>query len=138
MSDEEQQGFEFEGRFYRFHFSDIGKDLILVDRIAMLPIQEFVAQVSDAFDSGRSPILLALIATSLRAGNPDWPLERVYRTVMELSLGEVKMVFPQEEMPDPPAEPPAARNGSASSSESKPTSSDPEPEPSETSSATPA
>jgi hypothetical protein len=81
-----EDGFEFRGRFYPWHVSDMGKDLMLIDRIAAIPIADFFDQIGDSFDRGRAPILLTLIATSLRFGNPDWSVERIYRTTMDLRL----------------------------------------------------
>lgn len=134
-----RDGFEYEGTFYRWHVTDIGKDLMLIDRFSGLPISEFFAVVEDTWDRGRAPILLTLIATSLRNGHPDWSVERIIRLVMETPLSEVTFVGSDEDEPaESPLPPPAeASTGAESSSESKPTSSEPEPETSETFNAIP-
>lgn len=133
MSEQEERdqrygGFEFEGRFYTLHVSDIGKDLMLIDRISQMPMRDFYAAADDAFERGRGPVILTLIATSLRNGNPDWTVERIYRKVMDLSLGDdVVFIAPEnadeeEEEQESPLEPPtdgsekSPSNGFSSSS----------------------
>jgi hypothetical protein len=139
-----EDGFEYQGTFYRYHCSDMGKDLMLIDRFAGLPITDFFALIEDDFERGRAPILLALIATSIRNGHPDWSVERIVRTVLDLNLSEIKFVEAEQEevtlplpasreAPPETSEPwPSPSNGSSSSS-IPPASST-----SETSSATPA
>jgi len=140
---DQRDGFEYQGEFYTWSVTDIGKDLMLIDRFAALPIQEFFELVDDDHERGRGPILLTLIATSIRNGHPDWSVERVIRLVMDLNLGDVKFLAgdTQEEVPGqiPPAQT-ATGNGSTgpgSPSPSKSTSSEQEPETSGTFSATP-
>jgi hypothetical protein len=143
---DQRDGFEYQGEFYGWSVTDIGKDLMLIDRFSGLPIHEFFQLVDDDHERGRGPILLTLIATSIRAGHPDWTAERVIRTVMDLSLSEVTFLNAdkpesQEGLPDSPPAETAESNGStgdASPSPSKSTSSDPPPERSGTFSATPA
>lgn len=138
--DRKEDGFELDGEFFRWHLTDTGKDLLLIDRIAQMPVQEFFEIVEDSFDRGRAPILLGLIATSIRAKHPDWSVERIHRRVLTLSLGsDVTFIDSDtEEQPVPPAtagaEPASEKqlNGSSSSSTPEETSS------SKTSSATPA
>lgn len=143
MSDENGQGddgFELHGQFYRWHVSALGKDLMLIDRFSGLPVSEFFEIVEDDFDRGRAPIMLSLIATSIRNGHPDWSVERIVRTVMDLSLDEV--VFVNTDMEEPAPGPPASEGegptGANSSSPSKSPRSAPAPERSATSNATPA
>ena len=127
---EENDGFEYDGRFYRWHVSDMGKDLMLIDRFAGMSVLDFFEVVDDEDERARGPILLTLIATSIRHGNPNWSVERVTRTVMNLSLSEVEFVGGDEEEgeADPPGLEPADQpaptdehsrsqlNGSSSSS----------------------
>lgn len=93
----QESGFEFGGRFYPWHLTDRGKDLLIIDRLTGLPPQEFFQVVEDDHDRSRGPIMLALVATSLRNGNPEWSVERVLRTVNDLSLSEVEFVAGDEE-----------------------------------------
>jgi hypothetical protein len=133
-------GFEYDGTFYRWHVSDMGKDLMLIDRFSNLPLYEFFEVVDDGFDRGRAPILLTLIATSIRFGHPDWSVERVVRTVQNLSLSEIVFIEPDEEEVEelPPAsEGETGSTGGSSPSLSRSTSSEPAAETSETFSATP-
>lgn len=117
---------EPERIFYRWSVSDGGKDLMLIDRFTGMPIQEFFEVIEDTFDRGRAPILLALIATSIRKRHPDWSVERVVRTVQNLSLSDVVFVDSDtEEAVGPPALGDGEKKtGISSSSESKPSSSD--------------
>jgi hypothetical protein len=100
----------------------MGKDLMLIDRFAAMPITEFFTQVEDSFDRGRAPILLTLIATSIRHGNPDWSVARIERTVLNLNLSDVTFVDADEKDQEaaelPPAqggqEPTAERSSSPS------------------------
>lgn len=83
-----EDGFELKGEFYRWKVTDTGKDLMLIDRFSGMPVTDFFDTIEDNFDRGRAPILLALMATSIRAKNPDWSVERITRIVMNLSLGD--------------------------------------------------
>lgn len=138
--DRHEDGFEIEGEFYRWAVTDTGKDLMLIDRFTGMPVAEFFETIEDSFDRGRAPILLALMATSIRGRHPDWSLERIVRVVQGLALGDVTFVDSDaEEQLVPPAEgglePPTSdesSNGSSSSSTPEETS------PIETSYATPA
>jgi hypothetical protein len=135
-------GFELHGRFYRWHVTDMGKDLMLIDQFAKQPITEFFAQIEDQFDRGRAPILLTLIATSIRAGNPDWSVERIVRTVMNLNLSEVSFVdadSEEHENPSPAADgTPTGERSRSPANGSSPSSTQPELSTSETLSVIPA
>jgi len=126
-------GFELDGTFYRWHVSDIGKDLMLIDRFAGLPIQEFFDVVDDDHERGRGPILLTLIATSIRNGHPDWSVERITRLVLGLNLSDVVFVNGDLEEQDPTLPPPGPpgpappANGDSSSSTPNGSSSSPTP-----------
>jgi hypothetical protein len=124
-----EPGFEYKGQFYRWSVSDMGKDLMLIDRFCGLPIADFFELVDDDFDRGRAPILLSMIATSIRREHPDWSVERIVRTVQELALSDVTFIESEQEedlrpLPDadtailPPAGEPSSSplNGSSSSS----------------------
>ena len=106
MTDDDRRtedGFELDGEFYRWHLSDTGKDLMLIDRFTAMPFDEFFAVIEDNFDRGRAPILLAMVATSVRAKHPDWTVDRIARLVMNTSLSEIEFVAAdQEEDTRPP------------------------------------
>ena len=137
--DRRDDGFEYQGVFYRWRVSDTGKDLMLIDRFTGMPIAEFFDTIEDSVDRGRAPILLALMATSIRAQHPDWSVERVVRVVQQLSLADVEFIDADaEEQPVPPdgaGQEPAASDepSNGSSRSSTPTESEPQ----RTSSATP-
>ena len=100
-----EAGFEYKGRFYRWHLSDTGKDLMIIDRFTSMPVHEFFQTVEDSFDRGRGPILLAMIGTSIRHGNPDWSVERIIREVSGLSISEdIEWIEGEEEDEGPPEE----------------------------------
>ena len=120
-----EDGFELDGTFYRWTVTDNGKDLMLIDRFTQMPIQEFFATVEDNFDRGRAPILLAMIATSIRAEHPDWSVDRIARLVMDASLTDISFIGGDEEEPaNPPEEaaPAAADERSISLSDDSPPS----------------
>lgn len=120
MNDED--GFEYEGVFYAWHVSDVGKDLRLIDHFTGMPVTDFFEAVRDSFDGGRGPVLLALVATSIRAARPDWSVERIARMVDGLSLSDVVFLDAGNEDGDG-APPPSAGEGPASKPESSRTSS---------------
>jgi hypothetical protein len=131
--DRRDDGFELEGTFYRWHVTDTGKDLMLIDRFTGMPVADFFETIEDSFDRGRAPVLLALMATSMRAKHPDWSVERIARVVQGVSLGDVTFVDSDAEaQPIPPAEggqtPPASTEQSdgSSSSSTPPETSTPE------------
>lgn len=128
-----EDGFEYAGTFYRWHCSDLGKDLMLIDRIAGMPVTEFFQTIEDSFDRERAPVLLAVIATSIRFGHPDWSVERIHRTVMNLKLSDVIFVDADEEQPSeelPPSAggetPPSSDERSSSPSDGSSSSSTPQ------------
>lgn len=131
--DRREDGFEIDGQFYRWAVTDTGKDLMLIDRFTGMPVAEFFEIVEDSFDRGRAPILLALMATSIRGAHPDWSWQRVERLVMGTPLSEITFIDSDaEEQPVPPAEggqePPASdepSNGSSPSSTLEETSQPP-------------
>jgi hypothetical protein len=133
-----EDGFEYQGSFYRWHVTTVGKDLMLIDRFSGLPVQEFFRLIEDDFDRGRVPVLLTMIATSIRNVHPDWTVERIVRLVLDLDVAELLFVEADTEadtLPPASAEP-AASTGTGSSSASKPTPSAPPPATSATSSKT--
>jgi len=137
-----ENGFEIDGEFYAWHVSDIGKDLMLIDRIAGLPIPEFFEIIDDDHARERAPILLALMATSIRHGHPDWTVDRISRAVMNLNLSDVEFITGDDEevadeLPPPSVNGPPPSTGDSSASESRSTSSETAPETSETFNATP-
>lgn len=102
---DDQAGFELEGEFYPLTFNaDNGKDLILIDRITAMPTEEFVDAIRDGVSIGRGPIMLAVLATSIRARHPDWSIERIVRMV-QADLAELKFIGGEAEDDEiPPAE----------------------------------
>jgi hypothetical protein len=133
VSSEERDGFEWKNEFYRWSVSDIGKDLMLIDRIAQMPASEFIDMMGEIGENERAPVLLGLIATSIRAGHPDWSVDRIYRVVMGLSLSsDIEFVSSggteddgDEEEVRPPAVaagPPLAAPGRSTSNGSSPPS----------------
>ena len=141
----DQDGFEYkipgedEATFFPWTVTDGGKDLMLIDHFTHLPIHEFFTLIDDEFDRSRAPILLAMMATSIRAKHPDWTPERIIRTVQNLKISDVTMVDAEEdEAPrvDPPVE--ETSTGAKSPSASKSSATPPDSSPSETSSAIPA
>lgn len=142
MSD--QNGFEWRGQFYAWSVSDIGKDLMLIDRIAQIPVGAFMELVVDAEESERAPVLLALVATSIRRVHPEWSVDRIYRAVMGLSMSEdITFVYAEEEEDEDGARPlaatspPTSEAGPSPSIASSPPSIHQESTTSETSYATP-
>lgn len=131
-------GFEYNGTFYHWHVSDIGKDLMLIDRFSGMPLGEFFDVVGDNFDRGRGPILLTLIGTSIRFAHPEWSVERIVRMVMDMPLSDVHFVTADAEADTlPPASGEQADpTGTASVSPLKSPSSDQAQATSETSHAT--
>jgi hypothetical protein len=127
-----ESGFEYDGVFYEWHATDKGKDLRLIDQFTGLPPHAFFQAIEDDFDRGRGPVLLALIATSMRHLHQDWSIERIVRLVDELSLSEVEFIDgdedPEEGEPRPPAEGEASPAPSQKSSESPEPTSETSPE----------
>ena len=111
----QEEGFEYQGIFYKWRVSDMGKDLMLIDYFAKMPVQEFFDVVDDALERGRAPILLALMATSIRAQYPDRSVERITRMVMDMPLGDVAFVGGDEDaqiaVDKPMVGEPGAENG---------------------------
>lgn len=126
MTEKRESGFEYEGVFYEWHATDKGKDLMLIDRLTGMPPQVFFEAIQDDFDRGRGPVLLALIATSIRHRWQEWSLERILRMVDELSLGEVEFIDGDDDPPEAPPSPPD--EGSDSPEPSPKPSESPEPE----------
>lgn len=101
---EGKDGFELDGDFYEWHVTDTGKDLMLIDQFAQMPVADFFETVEDSVDRSRAPIVLALIATSIRHKHPSWSYERIARLVMSTPLSSYTFVGDEEEVAvDPPA-----------------------------------
>ena len=88
MAEDDRKGFELEGQFYPWNVTTRGHDLVLIDRIAGIPPQEFFDLVEDEYDLSRAPVTLALIATSIRNRHPERSLERIQRMVMAIDLSD--------------------------------------------------
>jgi hypothetical protein len=112
-----ESGFEYQGTFYPWRFGSLGKDLILVDRITGMGINEFYEAVDDPAQRSRTPIYLAMIATSVRAGHPDWSVERIERLILDMDLADVAQVDgdEDEEQPAPLPEPTADESNKSQS-----------------------
>ncbi len=137
----DQDGFEYkipgedEATFFPWTVTDGGKDLMLIDHFTHLPVHEFFALIDDEFDRSRAPILLAMMATSIRAKHPDWTPERIIRTVQNLNISAVTMIDAEaDEAPrvDPPVEeestggkPSSASKSSATRQDSSPSETSP-------------
>ncbi len=98
-------GFEIDGAFYEWSVTDKVSDLRLIDLVTSgMPVPEFFQAVDDEHERQRGPIVSAMIATSIRAARPDWSVERIFRMVDGVSLGEVVFVEGEseaEEVPPP-------------------------------------
>jgi hypothetical protein len=139
MSDEPREGFEYQGRFYEWHLSDMGKDLMLIDRISGMGMSAFfeAAEEMESAADARAPLLLTMIACSIRHGHPAWSVDRVYRTVMDMSLADVTLVGETEADADPLAKQPTNEPSPSASNGSLPSSTPPDNSSSPTSSETP-
>lgn len=125
-----EDGFEFRGVFYPFKLSDHAKDLMLIDRLTQMPVNEFFEAASQGAERG--PLLLALVATSIRAANPDWSVERIMALVtgIESVDKDIVLIEGEEEQPEgppvlaavpsPTPQPPSESQPDASSSSSTP------------------
>jgi len=126
VTDIRENGFEYQNRFYPWHAGDTGKDLMLIDRLTGLSLGEFFEALDDQPDRGS--ILLALVATSLRHGNPAWSVDKIYRIVTELSLSEDLEFIGGEQEDDasrPPLPPPTGERPKSQSNGSSPSSTPP-------------
>ncbi len=134
-----ESGFELGGRFYRWAISDTGKDLMLIDRFTGLPVNVFFELLEDEAERGRSPIILSMVACSVRAGNPEWSVERIVRLLMDTPLSEIVMIDSDtEEQAVPPVQggetepPPSSLSAVESSPSATPAENFPSPISSET------
>ena len=126
-TDKQPTGFDYRGRFYPWHVTDHGKDLLLIDTFARMPADEFF-QLMDGggLDTGAAPVLLALIATSLRNGNPSWSFEKLERTVMNTPLSDFEFVGDEEEdEQEDDAGPPVQAGPSSTGPQEQPSGSSP-------------
>jgi hypothetical protein len=121
LADNDEVGFEFEGEFYPLTVNtDNGKDLMLIDRLTAMPTEDFLEAIRDGIGIGRGPIMLAMLATSIRAKHNDWSVERIYR-ITTADLSSVKILGVEEEDANPPAE---AASETAATGESSTSSSE--------------
>lgn len=116
-------GFELQGRFYPWRITDHAKDLQLIDRLTAMPVDQFFELIDDDEQATRPAVMLAMIACSIRAGNPEWSVERVLRVVnsIESLSDEVTMLGGDEEeqkLPPPQSELDQRRSSSSSVGES--------------------
>lgn len=117
-------GFELGGEYYPLAAHDTGKDLMLIDRVTGgMSLFDFRDAITDAEQWQRGPILLTLIACSVRAAHPDWTVERILRLVQDLNLSDVEFIATDEEEPDPLPVPTSDTNDGSSKSPSNGSSS---------------
>lgn len=102
MADQEP-GFEYKDEFYPWAQTRFGgKDIIIIDRITGMQLDEFQDAITDETSPLRGVTLLAVMGIAMRAKHPSWSPERIYRTMLDLDLGDVNFVGGDDE--DPPAE----------------------------------
>lgn len=122
-------GFEINGEFYKWTASDSAKDLMLIDEFTKMPASMFYEAIDDDLERGRGPIMLALMATSIRAKHPDWSVTRVARLIYDTPLSEVVYIgtgeTEEEGDADSPPSPPSKDGPSPPSSASSSGSSEP-------------
>jgi hypothetical protein len=118
--EEQPNGFELGGVFYPWNVTTRGMDLILIDRISGMTPQDFFALVEDNHDLTRAPVMLSLIATSIRNRHPDWSLERIIRAVMALDLDDVEIIGGDEDEAEADAESPPSEGDATGLSGSSP------------------
>lgn len=97
MSDRSQGGFELDGQFYPWSVTDKVRDLRLIDLLTGMAVPEFFRAVEDEHERERGPVVSAMIATSIRAARPDWSVERIFRLVDDINLGDVEFVVGETE-----------------------------------------
>lgn len=118
-----ESGFELDGVQYGWHLSDAIRDLQLVDHFTRgMPPDEFFELAEQG--SRRAVVLIALIATSVRAKHPDWPVDKIIRTVETLDLSDVEFFGGDDGPPAEAGTPADAENGSSPSTGAGPLSSD--------------
>lgn len=128
MTDERQTadeiGFELGGDFYPLTVNvDNGKDLMLIDRLTSMPTEDFRDAISDGAELGRGPIMLAVLACSIRARHPSWTIERILRIVTG-DLAELTFIGAADDQEVETSDPPAdAASQAASQQPSAPTAS---------------
>jgi len=83
------------------------KDMLIIDTFTQLPIDVFHEKLQDGFERRRGPFLLALIATSIAAKNPDWTVQRVCRLVENLDFSLFLGIDAEEEEQGDVVVPPA-------------------------------
>jgi hypothetical protein len=139
VTTQNEGGFEYDGRFYEWRFGATGKDLMLIDRICGMSLSELYEAVDQGRD--RPSLMLAMIALSLRAGNPSWSVERLMHIVEEIDTETDIKLMGLEEPPGPPAEtaaePPTSEPSRSPSNGSSPPSTPADGSTSETSFAAP-
>ncbi len=108
MADQDDRvGFEFSGEFFDLTVNfDNGKDLILIDRLTRMPVDEFQEAVQDGVSIGRGPVMMAVLATSIRAKHPNWTIERILSMVIS-DLSELVFIGATEEEESDADGPPA-------------------------------
>lgn len=110
--------------FVPFMLSMMGaKELKIIDRCTSMPLDEFAAALDDPVQRGRGPIMLAMIALSIRSKYPDWTVERIMRLVDDLDeLPEFVAGDEEDADPDPlpqsATEPGEQENSDSSSDDS--------------------
>ena len=127
-----KSGFEYEGVFVSWHLTDKVVDLQLVDQFAKMPPADFFSAVEDDFDRERTPILSAMIATSLRHHYQNWSVARVIRYVENMHMSQVIFFDGEEGEPEVEGLPPTETDTPSADGEDSPDSSEKSNEPAET------
>lgn len=112
---EPQDGFKWRGEFFPFVLNGAHpKDIVLVERITKIPIFEYERRAEAGDPALRSgSMLVALMATSIRAKHPDWDVERIERWTYDLDFTSddfemIESEGEEEETPLPPETAPSA------------------------------
>lgn len=102
-----EAGFWIKDDFYPWTLNDGVKDLILLDRVTGgMPTGEFFAAVRDEDERGRGPVLIGMMALSVRATHPEWSVNKIERFFDALDLNDVEYVQPPEVKTEDGAEDP--------------------------------
>jgi len=85
---ESKAGFSLNGGdVIEWNIGDGVKDLILIDKVTMgMPTAEFYGAIRDAEQRGRGPVLLGMLALSVRAAHPDWSLRVIEDMIMNMDF----------------------------------------------------
>lgn len=77
------------------------KDMMIIDRLTRMPLDEFAEAFEDPTQRGRGPIMLTMIALSIKSKYPDWSVERILAVVDQVELPEIAYIDAAEEDDEP-------------------------------------